>query len=88
MPSLVHSAAPPAVFVRFPDSPFDLCQPYPPARDDGRVESPAPVHVLNKFIVVVDVDVNVRDWKEVAWAARWGWTPPTNGSARHSASEG
>ena len=34
----------------------------------GRVEPSAPVHVLAKFIVVVDDDVNVRDWKEVIWA--------------------
>jgi UbiD family decarboxylase len=32
------------------------------------VEPPAPLHVLPKFIVVVDDDVNVRDWKEVIWA--------------------
>lgn len=32
-----------------------------------RVEPPAPVHVLAKFIVVVDEDVDVRDWKEVVW---------------------
>jgi 4-hydroxy-3-polyprenylbenzoate decarboxylase len=31
------------------------------------VELPAPVHVL-KFIVVVDDDIDVRDWKEVIWA--------------------
>ncbi len=33
------------------------------ARDDGRVEPPAPVPVLPKFIAVVDDDVNVRDSK-------------------------
>jgi 4-hydroxy-3-polyprenylbenzoate decarboxylase len=44
--------------------------------------------MYTKFIVVVDEDVNVRDWKEViwAWAARWGWTPPTNGRVKRSVS--
>ena len=32
------------------------------------VEPSAPVHVYTKFIVVVDDDVDVRDWKEVVWA--------------------
>lgn len=42
--------------------------------DDGCVEPPAPIHVLPKFIVVVNDEVNVRDWKEVTWAARWDAT--------------
>ena len=33
MPSPVDSVAPAGVFVRFPDSPFELYQPYPPAGD-------------------------------------------------------
>ena len=36
--------------------------------DDGYIEPFAPVHVLPKFIVVVDEDVDVRNWKEVVWA--------------------
>lgn len=32
------------------------------------MEPPAPVHVLPKFIVVVDEDVDVRDWEEMVWA--------------------
>ena len=77
--------------------------------------------MYTKFIVVVDDDVDVRDWKEViwaittrmdpardtllvehtpidyldfaspvsaAWAARWAWTPRTNGRGRRSGSGG
>ena len=73
--------------------------------------------MYTKFIVVVDEDIDPRDWKEVVWAmttrmdpvrdtllventpidyldfaspvsglaARWVWTPPTNGRARPAA---
>ncbi len=33
MSSLAQSSAPPGVFIQFPDSPFELYQPYPPAGD-------------------------------------------------------
>jgi hypothetical protein len=39
-----------------------------PARDVWHLEFSAPVHVLPKFIVVVDDDINIRDWKDVIWA--------------------
>ena len=37
------------------------------AGDVRHLELPAPVHVP-KFIIVVDEDVNIREWKEVIWA--------------------